>query len=63
MIIINLNFFSYSKTFLRPGPGASFQNMEAKVLAWAGANTLGNFVGNVGGGGSKKMEGWLWVGG
>ena len=49
-MIINLNFFSDSRTFLRPGPGASLQNMEAKVLAWAWANTLGNLVGNVGGG-------------
>ena len=30
--------------------------MEAKVLAWAWANTLGNLVG-----GSRKIERWLWA--
>ena len=61
MIIINLNFFIDSRTFLWPGPGASLQNMEAKVLAWAWANTLGNLVGNVGGGVKEDGEmalGW-----
>ena len=43
------------------GPRASLQNMEAKVLAWAWANTLGNLVGNVGGGVKEDGEmalGW-----
>ena len=62
MITININFFSDSRTFMWPGPGASLQNMEAEVLAWAWANTLGNLVGtNVGGGGSRNMERWLWA--
>ena len=30
--------------------------MEAKVLAWAWANTLGNLVGNVGGGGQGRWR-------
>ena len=56
MIIIHLNFLSDSRTFLPPGPGASLQIMEAKVLAWAWANTLGNLVGNVGGGGQGRWR-------
>ena len=62
-MIINLNFFSDSRTFLRPGPGASLQNMEAKVLAWAWANTLGNLVGNVGGGVKDGEMALGWDGG
>ena len=49
MIIINLNFFSDSRLFKWPGPGASLQNMEAEVLAWAWATTLGYLVGMNGG--------------
>ena len=54
VIIINVNFFSDSRTFVWPRPGASLQNMEAEVLAWAWANTLGNLVGTYVGGGVKE---------
>ena len=58
VIIINVNFFSDSRTFVWPGSGASLQNMEAEVLAWAWANTLRNLVGTNGGGQGRWRDGF-----
>ena len=57
VIIINVNMFSYSRTFVWPGSGACLQNMEAELLDWAwGATTLGYLVGTNGGWGQGRFR-------